>query len=651
MKPYGVFVTGTDTDIGKTVVSAILVKALGAAYFKPIQTGCHIDDDTKTVARLAALGENNTFAPCYSLIEPLSPQASAACEGTSVDPDKLVLPQTDKPLVVEGAGGVFVPVNDGVLYIDVIKRIGLPVILVARSDLGTINHTLLSLEALRSRGIHVAGVIMSGDPNPRNRQAIEEFGKVRVLFEVPKIEGLSPETLDAFAKSLTLDPHSILGQAPDEGSDDIVELDKKHIWHPFLQAKTAPDPINIVRANGATLYTDKGTSIVDCISSWWVTTHGHAHPDVAAAIAAQAASLEQVIFADFTHPPAARLAKAITNLLPGGLDRLFFSDNGSTAVEIALKMAHQYWRNCGEKRRVRFAAFQGGYHGDTVGAMSVGLSCGFYRGFEDLTFSVDFLPYPATWDNDDAAITKEDQAIEAIYAYMGKYKGEVAGIIIEPLIQGASGMRMCRPEFLRRLEKAAKDCETLVIYDEVMTGFGRTGDLFACKIAGTNPDLVCLSKGISAGFLPLAVTVCHSPLYEAFLGDTFDRAFAHGHSFTANPIGCAAGLASLRVMEKEKTLNKIAAIQNIHRTRLNAIQSHPLVEKTRTRGDIAAFDMKVPDSTTTARFIASLQEFCLNEGYFIRPLDNVMYLMPPYCISHEDLHGAWDCIERALNRM
>ncbi|MBF0126444.1 MAG: adenosylmethionine--8-amino-7-oxononanoate transaminase [Magnetococcales bacterium] len=427
----------------------------------------------------------------------------------------------------------------------------------------------------------------------------------------------------------------------------LIALDRRHIWHPYTQEATALTPIPIASGRGAWLYGVDGQAYLDLISSWWVSIHGHAHPAIARAIARQAERLEQVMFAGFTHEPAVRLAEALAARLPAGLTRLFFSDDGSTAVEVAMKMACQYWRNQGRERS-RFLVFEGGYHGDTVGAMSAGRSSGYFDAFSPMLFAVDTLPFPATWDGDEAVESREAASLAALDQYLARQGEGCAALLLEPLVQGAGGMRFCRPRFVARLAARLKEAGVLLIFDEVMTGFGRTGTLFACEKAGVTPDLICLSKGLTGGFLPMSVTVCREELYNAFLGDTFARALAHGHSFTANALGCAAGLASLELFATEDTLQRVAVIESIHRERLAALATHPRVRRPRVMGAIAALELALGDtgyaSSTTPRLI----RFFLDRGLIIRPLGGVLYLLPPYCISPAELHRGWDGVCAAL---
>uniref|UniRef100_A0A7C4EHF6 Multifunctional fusion protein n=1 Tax=Fundidesulfovibrio putealis TaxID=270496 RepID=A0A7C4EHF6_9BACT len=648
----GFFITGTDTGVGKTVVSALFCLALDADYFKPIQTGPAQDHDTPTVAALTGLTPERLHSPAHALPAPLSPDQAARLAGVRLDVAAIDLPRaapprTGRPLIVEGAGGALVPIAPGQDMTDLMARFGLPVVVAARSGLGTINHTLLTLEALRLRGLDVAGVVLCGPPDPANRQDIERLGRVDVLAEIPRLDPLDRAALTALVPTLRLPPF------PDRAaqSAQVLEWDARHVWHPFTQAATAPAPTHLVRARGATLRTADGRDLTDLVSSWWVNAHGHAHPEVAAAIARQCNTLEQALFADFTHEPAARLAHALCALLPGDLSRVFFSDNGSTAVEVALKMARQYWANQGQAGRTRIAAFHGGYHGDTVGAMSVGRSSGFYAGFASWLFQVDFLPYPATWLGDDGAGQRADQALKELATYLERNRGQVAAVLMEPLVQGASGMNMTEPGFVAQAARLAREHGVLLILDEVMTGFGRTGTMFACQRCGVEPDIVCLSKALTAGFLPMGLTVATESIYRGFLGQTFDRALAHGHSFTANPLGCAAALAGLELFRRENTLERIARLEAVHARRLTALAGHPRLTRPRWRGSIGAVDVRVDTPGYEAAVGKRIKAFFLERGQYVRPLGNVFYMMPPYCLKPGELDHAYDTLEEALESL
>ncbi len=432
---------------------------------------------------------------------------------------------------------------------------------------------------------------------------------------------------------------------------ELSALDARHMWHPFTQAKTAPLPVPITSAKGAVLTGADGREYLDLISSWWVILHGHGEPAIAQAIARQAAELDHVIFAGFTHEPAVRLAASLAQMMPGDLDRVFFSDDGSTAVEVALKMSYQYWRNKGQPERRRFLSFDGGYHGDTFGAMAVGSGSGFFDMWKDLLFETHALPFPATWDGDNAAERKEAAALAALDAYLAEHGQQTAALIMEPLIQGASGFRMCRPAFVQALAERLRQAGVLLIFDEVMTGFGRTGEMFACQKAQVTPDLVCLSKGLTGGFLPLAATVCREEIYQAFLGDSFEQAFSHGHSFTANPLGCAAANASLELLGTEESRRKVAAIEARHRKGVDQLKARAAIGRPRVMGSIAAFEVEAEETAYGASIGDRLQAMFLEDGLLIRPLGNVVYLLPPLCISDAQLDRAYEGIARALEKL
>jgi adenosylmethionine---8-amino-7-oxononanoate aminotransferase len=431
---------------------------------------------------------------------------------------------------------------------------------------------------------------------------------------------------------------------------DIVARDRLHVWHPFTQHATAGVPTVIARAKGASLFDADGKEILDLISSWWTCTHGHSHPKLNAALTQQASAFEHVMFAGFTHEPAVDLAERLTRLLPTDLTRVFFSDDGSTSVEVALKIAYQSWINRGEPRRTLLLAFDGGYHGDTLGAMSVGRGSQMFSPFRDLMCQVCVLPYPATYEGDDAVDEREAGALSAFEALLADRGQTIAALIIEPLLQGAGGMRVARPRFLKRLVETAQAAGIIVIFDEVMTGFGRTGTLFALEQAGVVPDLVCLSKGLTAGYMPMAVTVAREVVFEAFLGDSFDRALPHGHSFTANPLACAVANASLDLFEEEKTLERIAAINARHRAMLAELRARSDVTRPRAIGSILAFDVKGLGAYQSEESRA-LKAWYLAHGLNIRPLGGTLYLMPPYCITGDELSRAYEGLIAGLDTL
>ena len=430
----------------------------------------------------------------------------------------------------------------------------------------------------------------------------------------------------------------------------ILDLDRRHAWHPFTQHALEVDPIVITKAKDASLFDEEGREILDLVSSWWTCTHGHAHPEINKAICAQADQFEHVMFAGFTHAPAAELAAKLSAKLPGSLNRVFFSDNGSTAVEVALKLAYQYWRNKGEEQRRHFLAFDGAYHGDTFGAMAVGKGSGFFTLFQDLMFEVTALPYPETWRGDGEVLAKETRAIEALEEALKNRGPEIAGLIVEPLVQGAGGMRMCRPEFIAQMVERVQALGIPVIFDEVATGFGRSGTLFALEQAGVVPDVICLSKGLTSGYMPMSVTVARDEIFEAFLGDDFGRALAHGHSFTANPLACSVALRSLQLFDEEKTLDRISVISARHAGFLEGQKNNPLITRPRLTGTIMAFDLPLDGDSYKSAASEMLRDYFVKNGLNIRPLGPTIYLMPPYCITESELDRAYEGILLGLEK-
>jgi len=417
------------------------------------------------------------------------------------------------------------------------------------------------------------------------------------------------------------------------------------IWRPFTQMKTTPEPLKVKRGQGVWLELEDDRRILDCISSWWVTIHGHAHPALAEALYQQAQQLEHVIFAGFTHDPAEQLAQKLLTLLPAELTRVFFSDNGSTAVEVALKMAYQYWRNVGEQRTT-FITFEGGYHGDTIGAMSIGSGSTWWQSFRALMFETALVPFPETYQGDLTIDRKEAEALEAIEQLLKQQN--IIGIFIEPLIQGAGGMRMCRPQFLQALRILADRFNVLLIYDEVMTGFGRTGELFACVRSAATPDIICLSKGLSGGCLPLAVTIATEAIYQAFYQDDPTQAFYHGHSYTGNPLACATGLVSLDLLTQSP--NAYQRLEDLHWKFLDRyLLADRRLDRFRVCGTIAAMEIKTNDESGYFNAISPLlRSKFLDAGFLLRPLGDTLYIMPPYCISTDELESIYAAIEKTL---
>lgn len=420
---------------------------------------------------------------------------------------------------------------------------------------------------------------------------------------------------------------------------NLSERDRQHIWHPLTQHKTHPGALGISKASGIYLYDEKGNAYIDAISSWYTAVYGHCHPYITAQVGEQMQRLDQIVFSGLTHEPAVRLSERLIDLLPDGQQKLFFSDNGSTAVEVAVKMALQYHFNRGDRKDV-LLAFEEGFHGDTFGAMSVsGLSV--YNGpFEGLTLEVRRIPVPQSGN------------IAAILALAAQLTadGRVAAFVYEPLVQGAAAMKTHDREGLDALLSFLRAREVLLIADEVMTGFGKTGTLFASEQVPTKPHLICLSKALTAGLLPMGVTSCSREVFAAFYSEEVAKGFFHGHTYTANPLACRAALAGLDLLESPEIQEGIARIANAHAVFDSRIKGHRLVRATRQCGVIYAIDLQV-DTARYGNFRDRVFAFFMERGIYLRPLGATVYLLPPYIIADEELGRLYDGIEALLNHL
>ncbi|MBS1840724.1 MAG: adenosylmethionine--8-amino-7-oxononanoate transaminase [Acidobacteria bacterium] len=425
------------------------------------------------------------------------------------------------------------------------------------------------------------------------------------------------------------------------------------IWHPFTNSALDPPPIPVERAEGVWLHTKDGGKIIDAISSWWVNLHGHSNPRIAAAIAEQARKMEHVIFAGFTHEPAEKLAAGLRKWLAPQLTHLFFSDDGSTAVEVALKLAVQYFSNQGRVAKKEIVALEHGYHGDTAGAMSVSDDSPFTDPFRSMRYAVQRVPSPYLYRRP-AGMTPEgylEFCIERLEESLQEKADSIACMIVEPLLQAAGGMIVYPAEYLRRARELCTQFDVLLIADEVLTGFGRTGKMFACDLAAIVPDLVCLSKGITGGFLPMGVTICTDRVEAAFRSENRMHTFYHGHSYTGNALACVAANASLQIFEEEPVFDRIAAIARINRERLEAFGKYAAVGETRQIGTMGAIELRAEDAGYLSAMRPKLYQFFLDRGVLLRPLGNVVYVLPPYVILPDELNHVYDVIEEAVQSL
>lgn len=420
---------------------------------------------------------------------------------------------------------------------------------------------------------------------------------------------------------------------------NLQERDKKHLWHPLKQHQTHPNSLGIVKAKGCILTDEHGNEYIDAISSWYTCMFGHCNDYITSRVYEQMQTLDQIMFSDFTHEPAVKLSEELIKILPENQNRIFFNDNGSTAVEAGIKMALQYYFNKGEKRNT-FIAFEDGFHGDTFGAMSVsGLSV--YNGpFEDFLMDIQRIPVP-NGENNETIEQKLQQIIS---------EHNVAGFIYEPLVQGAAGMKIHKAEDLNNILKVCKSNDILTIADEVMTGFGKTGNHFASDEIATKPDIICLSKALTAGLVPMSITSCTEEIYRAFLDNDIAKGFFHCHTYSANPIACSAALASIELLQTKEIQDNIQFIENSNISFSEKIENHPKVNTTRCKGVILAIDL----NTNAGRYGTlrdQLLKSFMDEGVFLRPLGNTIYIQPPYVITKEQLEKIYTTIEKVLDSL
>lgn len=417
----------------------------------------------------------------------------------------------------------------------------------------------------------------------------------------------------------------------------LQERDKKHLWHPLTQHKLHPETIAITKAKGCVLTDENGNEYIDAIASWYTCMYGHCNNYISSRVTAQMQQLDQVVFSGFTHEPAVKLSEELIKILPDNQNKIFFSDNGSTSVEIGIKMALQYHFNNGEKRNT-LIAFEDGFHGDTFGAMSVS-SLSVYNGpFEDFFLDVKRIPTPNGKNHETILKTLQDIVIN----------NKVAGFVYEPLVQGAAAMKMHNPEGLNAILKFCKDNNIIMVADEVMTGFGKTGKYFASLYMETKPDVICLSKALTGGLLPMAITSCSQKIYDAFYSDDISKGLFHGHTYSANPLACTAALASVELLQSQNIQNNIKAITTSHQAFGKYIKNHPKVKSIRQMGTIFALDLNV-EMQRYGNLRDKLFKFFMDNGVFLRPLGNTIYIQSPYVITKEQLQKVYQVIEESLS--
>lgn len=641
-----IFITGTDTAVGKTVVTAALglllkKQGLNVGVMKPVQ--CAGDDAAFLKKTLKVEDPLELINPCYAP-EGLSPHLAFVRSRKPFDRRKIfkafeTLRLRYDVLLIEGAGGLLVPISKNYCVADLVSELGAELIIVSRLGLGTINHTLLTVEQAKSRGIPVGGIIFSQTkpraesiPEKTNPREIAKLSGLPVLGTVPYLERFDPANIlrkvkqAINLKSLRTTDHLPL-------TTKLQFFDKQYIWHPFTQMKdwNQQEPLIIDRGEGSYVIDTDGKRYIDGVSSLWVNVHGHRKKEIDQAIRDQINRVSHSTFLGLSNVPAIQLAKELVAIAPEGLKKVFYSDNGSTTVEIAIKMAYQYWQNKGRTKKTDIVHLTNSYHGDTLGSVSVGGIELFHKVYRKLIFKTIGLPGQG-WET-----------VEAFEKLLERKAGTIAALVVEPLIQGAAGMLIWPQGILKKMSALCREHNVFLIADEVATGFGRTGKMFACEHEGVTPDILCLAKGLTGGYLPLAATLTTQRIYDGFVFDYKDqKTFFHGHTYTANPLACSAALANLKVFSKERVLKTLGPKIKYLAKKLQMFYNLGSVGEIRQKGFMVGIEL-VRDRKTMQPFpweqaigVRVCQE-ARKHGVILRPLGNVIVLMPPLSISLEEL--------------
>ena len=629
-------ILGTDTDAGKTTFALLWLAAFADRYeyWKPIETG---DSDCERIAALCPQAAVHPSARRFAT--PAAPPLAARIEGMCVPTAREVAgacPRAlneKRALVIETFGSPFSPLNEDELQLVLLRELGSPCLLVSSTKLGGIGRTLQCLSALQGEGIHPCAVVLLGERDAFAEEKIQQHRAGLTVVPLQPPAEWTPNGLATCARK----QHEALDQIRSallkthKTTPDLLAEDRRCVWHPYTPLLDADEPLVCVGAEDEFLELAGGRKVIDGISSWWTILHGHRHPPLMHALAEAARHIDHVLFAGVTHPYAVELADLLLGTMPWAGGRVFYSDNGSTAVEVALKLAYQFWCHHDQPARTRFVGFEHGYHGDTFGAMAVSRDPTFFGRFEPLLFRADILPLDP----------------ERLDEHLRRHHEHISAVILEPLVQGAGGMRMHAPETLRQIVEITHHHGVLFIADEVMTGGGRTGTLWAHQTAGIVPDLLCAAKTLTGGILPLAATLVAPAIVDAFRTSDRARTFFHGHSFTANPLACAVAACNIRQLLAQPP-KAPERIEQFWTQTLLTLRDHSRVKDVRIRGSIAAVELDV-EGGYLADAGRAMRQTCLEHGVMLRPLGSVLYALPPYCTSDESLGQIADAVFAAVN--
>ena len=673
----GIFITATDTNVGKTITAFVLAtllkeKGVDVGVMKPVQCG---GDDAEFLTNSLDLKDDFADINPFYTDEPLSPNIAFRRAKKTISVSKILtsyrrLAMHHDLILVEGAGGLMVPLKKNYCVSDLIKEMDLDIIIVSRLGLGTINHTLLTINQAKSFGLRVKGVIFctthkqkKGVAETTNPHVIKEFGDVNILGTIPYLSQIDKNNVlrkcsDVInTKSICSFDKKILKET--KNSKKLIEWDKKYVWHPFTQMKDwlTDKPLVIDQAKGSYVIDTDGNKYLDGVSSLWVTVHGHGKKEIDQALIKQINQLDHSTMLGLSNTPAIELAKKLVDITPDGLDKVFYSDNGSTSVEIAIKLAYQYWQNIGRTEKRKIVHLANSYHGDTLGSVSVGGIDLFHKVYKDLIFKAIKVDFPDFYR---APLGKgyPEYAYECVQKFENLLKEKhhtIAAFVIEPLVQGAAGMIMFSKGILKRFEQLCKKYDVLLICDEVATGFGRTGKMFACDHEYVTPDMMCLAKGITGGYLPLAATMVSQRIYKGFLHDFKEmKTFFHGHTYTGNPLACAAALANIDIFQKEYVLKNLQPKIKFLAQKLKMFYNLPSVGDVRQKGFMVGIEL-VKDKQSKEPFAwenrvgAKVCEKARERGVIIRPLGDVLVLMPPLSMSESELKELVDVVCWAID--